>query len=63
MAFVGESPEKVEEDNVAVLADEVGGQGGEDDAGHGAEDGLECFLVFPETGGGEDFGHVDQEDH
>ena len=53
----------MEEDNVAVLADEVGGQGGEDDAGHGAEDGLECFLVFPETGGREDFGNVDQEDH
>ena len=30
MTFVGESSEKVEEDNVTVLADEVGGEGGEE---------------------------------
>ena len=46
-----------------MLADEVGGEGGEDDTGHGAEDGLEGFLMIPEACGGEDLGHVNQEDH
>ena len=53
----------MEEDNVAVLANQVGGEGGKDDARHGSQDCLEGFLVIPETGGGENLGHVNQEDH
>ena len=53
----------MEEDNVAVLANQVGGEGGKDDARHGSQDCLEGFLVIPEAGGGENLGHVNQEDH
>ena len=63
MSLVGDSSEEVEEKNVGVLADEVGDQGGEDDAGNGPQDSFESRLVVPETGGGENLGHVDQEDH
>ena len=53
----------MKEKNVAVLADEVGDEGSEDNSGNGAEDGFESSLVVPETGGGENLSYVDEEDH
>lgn len=63
MFALGESGVEVEKGNICVLADEVGGEGSQDDAGNRAQDSLKGFLVLPETGGWQDLGDVDKEDH